>query len=166
MAFGGTGGPQYYSDFYYGTLQSDLKGDCRVFARLPNREGPVLQWTPSTGAIHYQMVDDNPPNDDVDWNSDRIAGHEDLYGFPAIGIASGTVYAVQTCALMKKTDVGFRSVAPVINIAGIDYVGTTRAIADGSWLYYIQCWDQNDPSGAAWTVPNAVNSYYGQRTIA
>jgi hypothetical protein len=159
------GGTLRYSDFFWGDLQTDVKGDSRVFARLPNREGPILQWTPSSGAIHYQMVDENPPNDDTDWNSDRTPGNEDLYGFPSIGIASGTVYAVQTNMLMKKTDIGFRSVAPVIQIGGVDYVGLTRAIADGSWLYYMQCWDQNDPAGNPWSVPNAVNSYYGARTI-
>jgi len=161
QCFGGSGGPMFYSDFYYGNAQTDLKGDVRVFARLPNADGATLQWTPKTGVTHYTQVDENPPDAGATYNSNLPVGNIDTYKFPAIGIPSGVVYAVQTVPMMMKSDTGFRGATPVMRQAGVNYVvGTQDAIADGSWLYYPQCFE-TDPTGAAWTVSTAVNDEYG-----
>lgn len=157
--------PLRISDFYYGNAMTDLKGDSRVYARLPNSDGSILQWTPKSGVTHYTQVDESTPDEGTTYNEDRTPGNEDLYGFPAIGIPSGIVHAVQVCPMMIKTDVGFRSVAPVVRIGGIDYIGATRAIGDGTYLYYLQVWDGNSPDGNPWTVNTASNSEFGVRTI-
>lgn len=162
QAFGGTGGPQYYSDFYYGDAQSDLKGDVRVFARVPNADGSTLQWTPKTGSPHFLMVNDNPPDGGATYNSNAPngTGNIDTYKFPTIGIPSGTVYAVQVLPMLQKSDVGFRSAATVIRQGGINYTGTTQAVADGQYLYYQQVYNL-DPTGTPWTVNTAVNDEFG-----
>ncbi len=159
---GGTGGPMFYSDFYYGDAQADLKGDSRVYARLPNADGATLQWTPKSGTAHYLMVDENPPDNGVTYNSNAPGGtgNIDTYKFPPIGIPSGTVYAVQVLPMLAKSDVGFRSGASVIRQDGINYTGSAQAVADGEYLYYFQVYEQ-DPTGAAWTVDHASNDEFG-----
>lgn len=149
-----------FSDFYFGDQMSDRKGDSRVYARLPIRDGSILQWTPKTGLTHFLMVDENPPDDGTTYNQTLGVGNIDLYGFPAIGIPSGTVFAVQTLPMMAKSDTGFRSAATVIRQSGTNYTGDTKVIADGSYLYYPQVYEL-DPTGAAWSVSTAVNNEFG-----
>jgi hypothetical protein len=157
----GGGTPQLMCDFAWGDAYTDYKGDTRVYRRLPNADGSTLQWTPKTGITHYNQVNENPPDAGATYNSNLPNGNIDTYKFPAIGIPSGTVYAVQVVPMLMKDNVGFRGVTPVIRQGGVNYVvGSQSAISDGSFLYYPQCFE-TDPLGAAWTVDTASNDEFG-----
>lgn len=159
----GGGTTQQMCDFFWGDAITDYKGDTRVYARLPNADGAMLQWTPSVGSQHFVNVDENPPDNGVtyNYNTPTGTGNIDTYKFPAIGIPSGTVYAVQVVPMLAKTDVGFRSAATVIRQGGVNYTNATAmAVADGQYLYYPQCYEQ-DPTSASWTVSTAVNDEFG-----
>lgn len=160
----GLGGFCNFCDFYVGDAQTDRKGDVRAFTRLPNSDGTYRQWIPLLVGPHYQMVDDNPPDDDTTYNFTSTVGAIDTYTYPPVAVPSGIIYAVQVLPRLKKDDVGTRSAAPFIRQAGSDYVGVTQAIAAGQYLYYRQLYEL-DPTGAAWTVATANADEFGVKLI-
>lgn len=155
-----------FSDVYLGTSTADRKGDSRVYMRLPNADGTYTEWTPSTGTAHYANVDDNPPDADTTYNESQTSGQRDTYLFPQVGIASGTVYAVQLVPMIEKTYPGARTAATVIREGGTDYIGTSKSIAEDQYLYYPQIYDANSPSGASWTTLLASNDEFGVKVTS
>lgn len=157
-----------FNSFYYGDALTDRKGDSRVFVRVPAGDGDLIQWTPLSGLVHFTQVQEIPPDDDVTYNVAPAGGLTDLYTLPPVGIPSGTIFAVQVCPLLKKSDVGPASAAIAIKESGVVYPGTTQAIAGGpagTYLYYPQIWATNDPAGNPWTVASANGIQVGVTSV-
>lgn len=136
-------------------------GDCRVDPRVPTAAGATTGWTPSTGA-NWQNVDDAAPNDDTDYNTAASAGVTDTFVVQDAPVVGATIYGIQHCLSMKKTDAGVCTVAPVIRHAGVDNVGA--ALAPGTtYAYGLQIAATNPGTGAAWVEADFNNAEFGYR---
>jgi hypothetical protein len=68
---------------------------------LPTGEGTYLQWTPSSGATHYTLVDETTCNGVTDYVRTTTVGQRDSYGVSLSGVPSGALITridVKPCA--------------------------------------------------------------------
>ena len=95
--------PTWFDDFYVcdgsGTRCNDFQGVCKVIGIFPSSDTATEQWTPSTGTAHYACVDENPPAA-ADYVSTSTQANTDLYGYPSLVGATGTILGLQVSTTM------------------------------------------------------------------
>ncbi len=137
----------YIDDLIYG--YGGLFGDRRVYEKHPSADTALVEWTPSTGADHYAMEDETPPND-TDYNEAITDGLQDELELSALDITDYTCTGVCAWARAKMTD----GVGDSIDV-GIDSNGTdsvARSPLSTAWEYYWGNVEEVDPAdSAAWT---------------
>ncbi len=122
-------------------------GDVRVHTLVPNAAGSLTQMTPSSGA-NYTTVDELPYST-ADYVS-GTSGQTDLYATSDLPGGAGTIYGVQTNAMVKKTDAGNISGKTAIKSGSTTYYGTTTATGTSDTT--ITDTRQVDPNtSTAWT---------------
>jgi len=142
---------------------NDFLGDCRVDTRVPTGAGATTQWTPSGGA-NYAAVDEIPPNGDTDYVSALTAPATDTYVVQDAAVPA-IIYGVQQCLNAKKTDAGACSLAPVVRVGGVDYVGADFFPATG-YGYGYQILAQNPATAAQWVLSEFNAAEFGvKRTL-
>ncbi len=145
-----------------GGQNNDWLGDGRIFTRLPSGAGYYSQWMPLAG-LNYQNVDDNPADGDETYNSAATVGSLDSYAFPPIpGV--GTIKAVQLALIARKDDAGARAIAALLR-RGSDSLGGSQGLAD-AYAAYLQLWEVDPITAAAWTLANFNNTEFGIRLTA
>ena len=139
-------------------------GDCRVDARFPTGAGSNTGWTPSTGA-NWQNVDDAAPNDDTDYNAAASTGLTDTFVVQDAAVPGATIFGVQHCLSMKKSDAGTCTVAPVVR-----HISTDLAAADlspgTSYAYGLLVQQTYPGTGSQWTEAQFNAAEFGYRRTA
>jgi hypothetical protein len=139
-------------------------GDCRVDPLVPTAAGATTGWTPSTGA-NWQNVDDAAPNGDTDYNSAATSPLTDTFVVQDAPVVGATIYGLQHCLNMKKSDAGVCTVAPVIRHSGVDYPGT--ALSPGlTYAYGLQIAATNPGTSAAWVEADFNAAQFGYKRTA
>lgn len=167
LAFGGANACQvfYVDDLYIcddsGADNNDFLGDLRVDALLPDGVGNSSDFTPSAGA-NWQCVDENPPNDDADYVEEATINDHDTYTFENTPIAAGTLYGLQQAVYARKDDAGFRTLKGMIRSGGADYEGTDLHPLSDSYLYFLEIFEQDPDTAAAWLVAGLNAGEFGQ----
>ena len=192
-AFGGSGawrtvelstnGPQCLDDLYVvngdGTAPTNATvsiGPWHVTAGFPQTDavsgGDLREMTPSTGADHGAMVDEDPPNYDVDYLASNVEGQRELFRFPQIAVASPIVYAVQKGVFARLNDIGHGEVSMLTksSLAVITESRRTGLASDAddsvpqtsNYHYYIEC-DDRQGDASAWTLAALNASQFGMR---
>ena len=170
IQFGGSKytGDHYIDDLYVcdalGGVNDDYLGDIRVDALLPDGAGASTDWTPSAGA-NYQCVDEVPPNDDTDYVSENTLTDHDTYTFGNSPVSAGTIIGVQQNILARKDDAGARSIKGMIRSGGTDYPQTTHVLGD-SYIYFLDIFEQDPNTAAAWIIAGINAAEFGQRLEA
>jgi hypothetical protein len=139
-------------------------GDCRVDALFPTANGTTVGWAASTGT-NWECVDDPLPNSDTDFNSAVSAGPVDTFVTQNSPVPGSVIYGVQQCLHTRKTDAGAASIAPVVRVGGVDYVGANY---EPSTLYstITQVRAANPQTGAQWTESEFNGAEFGyKRTV-
>lgn len=143
---------------------NDFLGDVRVEYLEPTGAGAHQDWALIGAASHWQAVDDGAfPDDDVTYIHTATVGQADTEEYENTGLPSGLIFGLQIGVYARKTDSGFREIAPIIRHAGIDYLGANQAPSMASYNYLIQIYDTNPGTGAAWTIPGVNAAEYGVR---
>ena len=148
-----------------GSVNNTFLGDVRVQALLPASDGGETQWTPSAGTTHYSLVDEVPPDGDTSYVYSSTAGQVDVYGMSAIAASTGTVKGVQWLAYARKDDAGTRTIAPLIRISSTDYAGSDQNIGT-SYTYYLQVYEEDPSTSAAWTIAGVNAAEMGIKEVA
>ena len=147
-----------------GSTNNTFAGDVRVERIVPAGAGATTAWTPSTGS-NYACVDEAPPNDDTDYVSSLTAGQTDTYAFGNLTTTSGTVFAVQASAQVRKDDAGTRTLALVARPGSTDRLGATQGATD-AYLNIAELWNTNPDTSAAWTIAEVNASEFGVRLLS
>lgn len=159
----------YFADFYAcdgtGTVNNDFLGDVRVQPLMPSADGDLSQLTPSSGATHYNLVDEVPPDGDASYVSSATAGNVDLYQLADLAAVSGNVYGVQVMAFARKDDAGTRTLAPVIKTGGVEYDGTTVGLGM-TYAYLRDLWERNPQTAVPWTIADVNALQAGVKVVA
>jgi hypothetical protein len=142
-----------------GTANNDFLGDCRVDAQLPNGDGAVTNFIPSTGTTHYTLVDDPTPNT-TDYVDSATVGDRDLYDFTNLTpLSTSTVYGVQVSTAANKDDAGSRSIAVTARSGTTNVDGATQALST-SQLYFSSIFE-TDSASAQWNQSTVDAAQFG-----
>jgi hypothetical protein len=158
---GGNVGPRvvtYFDDLYVCDAtgpapNNTFIGDTRIQTISPNAAGSSTQMTPSTGA-NYAAVDELPYS-----ATDYVRatpGQLDTYSATDLSADTGTIYGLQTCAVVKKTDAGTISAKTAVKSGATTYFGANVAVGTiDQTVTDIRAVDPN--TSAAWTT-TAINA--------
>lgn len=158
----------YFDDLYIcdgsGTANNNFLGTCQVDALLPNAEGTNLQWTPSTGTLHYAVVDESPPNT-TDYVSDAVAANRDSWNYPALpAITNPSVIGVQLILVAQKDDTGARSIKPLCKSGATTNVLAAQAL-NTAWTAHLGIWETNPNTATAWTIATVEAAEFGVEDV-
>jgi hypothetical protein len=163
-----TGALWDYDDFYLlnnaGTDNNDFLGSIRLVARLVDAAGNYSQFTPSAGA-NWQNVRDTSPDADATFNSSITPGQIDTYGLAAVAVA-GIVKAVQVTLTVRSNAAGTETIAPVVRIAGVDYVGATIVGLATSYTGKLATYERSPATAAPWTIAEIDAAEFGLKLVS
>ena len=141
-------------------------GDMRVDAHWPTSDGAIITFTPSTGIVHYVLVNDVMPDDDTGYNHALIAGCKDLFGLEAFKNSGSAIKGLQLVACAEKDGAGTATLAHVVRHNGADYDGDTLAPGASAYAFYRQVHETNPGTGVAFTELGFNACQYGYKKVA
>ena len=149
----------YFDDFYIcdgsGTTVNNFQGVCKVIGLLPNADTGTIQWTPSTGTTHYNLVDSNPANA-TDYVYSSTQTNTDLYTYPDL-IGDGTIIGLQLntqAALSDGTSIILQT--PIVSDGSTD-LGADYTLTSGTYADFKHISTTDPHTGSAWTI-NGLNA--------
>ena len=141
---------------------NDFLGDVRVEYLEPVAAGAHQDWSLIGAASHWQAVDDGAfPDGDTTYIHTATAGLLDTEEYDNTGLPSGAIFGLHINLYARKTDSGFREIAPIIRHAGVDYVGANQAPSMASYNYLSQLFETNPGTGLVWTIADVNADEYG-----
>jgi hypothetical protein len=170
--FGLGGGSNLYIDDFYvfdtnGATNTTFAGDCRIGTLTATKDTSTIQWQTSTGTVHFDLVNEIPPDDDTSYVQSTMtgsatfsgggtAGPSDIYGFQLTSAA--IIVGVQSNIFARKTDVANRAVSLLAANAGTSVVvNTTGQYLNLNYLDYLNQFDLNPIGSGIWT-PAVLNT--------
>lgn len=145
-----------------GTVNNDILGPIRVDDLYPNGIGNSSAMTTSDGiSYNFEMVDENPPNDDTDYVYSDTAGTLDTYLTNDSAGPSEVIAGVIANVVSKKTDAGAKFVRPVARISSVDYNGDSSALAE-SYGLATHVWDESPATATTWGSTEIDSMEIGQ----
>lgn len=134
-------------------------GDMRAATLFPISNNSVT-WTPLANA-NWQEVSETAMDSDTSYNTTATSGAQDTFNFGPLDIDVNQVVGLQITLAVRKVDAGSRTIAPVLLIGGVSYVGTAVSV-DVSYLYITSIWPINPHTSASWTAAdiNALQAGY------
>ena len=161
-------GPAMGGDFYWDDIYiahdnggaDDFLGACTVTSLYPNADQSV-EFTRSGGAANFEMLDDNPPDEDVTYVESLTASHEDTFDFAAFGIPAGdTIHGVTTNVQAKKQDSGSVDLRIVTRSGGTEYYGAVTRVV-GGWQRFAKLELVDPDTAVAWTTTGIDAAQFG-----
>lgn len=160
-------GALYYDDLYVYSITDFAAdpwvGDARIFSMSPDSVGNYSQWSPISGSVNYQNVDEQTTDGDTTYVFASVSGTMDSYGFSDMS-ASGTVTGIVAWWTARKDDAGTRMLAPLCRRNSIDALGTAFALADGYALYN-QVWEVDPTISGSWSLANLNATEFGMKLV-
>jgi hypothetical protein len=125
-------------------------GDCRVEYLRPRAPGAYQQWTVAgTASTHYAAVDDaSTPDEDGSYVQSITPGQIDTNKYQPTGLPSGPIFGAQLGLYAKKSEIGPRVMAPVVNnVVGAPYFPSSEI-----YQYSLTPYQTNPVTGLPWTI--------------
>jgi hypothetical protein len=146
---------RYYDNIY---IASALQGELKMTLYSPSADD-TSDFTPSTGADNYAMVDESEPDGDTTYNSSSTLNHQDLFEYEDMsgGDLNATVVAVSIVTIAKKLDAGARSITHISEQDATGYDHTEFALTtdyvEGEGGFTSLAYEvlNTAPDGSAWT---------------
>lgn len=152
----------YVDDLWIGDSATRPADFLRSETIYPDSDGSPLDLVPSTGAVHYAMVDDAPCVV-TDYLQGSLVGEYDSLGLGNLATTPQFIQAAQPYLHVGKTDVAARSVNVEIKSGATVSTGSAFAIGDGN--RFQRPLDVDPDTSAAWTEA-AINALLIQPKIA
>ena len=160
--------PVSYDDLYIvdnaGSENNDFLGDRHVDTSYMTADGAHTDWVPNSGTAHFSRVNETNADLDTSYVASSALNAIDTYQAGPVSVVSADIRGIQVNLWARKDDAGLRQLAPVIRIAGVDYVGTPVTLATG-YVDYTQIYEQNPATGADWTVTGVNTAEYGSKVV-
>lgn len=147
-----------------GGVVADFIGDAHVETLFPNADGTHSDWSPNSGIIHFNRVNEHSgtyPDDDTSYVSSLTAGDEDSWAYDNLSIVSGTVFGLQTNLYARKEDSNLRQLKALTVSGGNTYEGSVvQTLASG----YVDSTEisETDPfTTAQWDIAGVNAAEFG-----
>lgn len=160
FAMGGINHEGQFCDYYVqasSTSSDEPLGDRAVSWLTATGAGTHTDWTPHGESDNWECVDETPPDGDTSYVSSDTPGDVDTYAVTDLAASTVSVDAVVWKTVVKKSDAGSRTVAPVIRIGGTDYEDDGDAQPFGTdYQQLYQVFTASPATSDPWT-PTEVN---------
>lgn len=133
-AAGGAGTGSWIKDLYIKN-EAGYEGDIKNVPLYPASDGGILQWTPNSGAVHFDRVNTHPV-DITKFLSTATPGDMDLWGFDSLPSFSGTIVGINISVLAQKDDEGTKSFKIVVGTTGTDAQSDEFFVSSNNPEYY------------------------------
>jgi hypothetical protein len=152
-------GDAYFKDFIIwdgnGTANNDFIGDVQIVSLIPVSDNS-LNWTTSTGATGYNLIDESIP-DDADYvYADDTLPAASVFNLSDLDEDVVSVKGLMSFVRMMKTDGGTAQVQVGLVSGSSTDLGADRAITVAE-TYWMDSSELDPDTAAAWT-PIAVNA--------
>ena len=143
-----------------GSAVNDFQGTCRVLGLFPNGDTSTIQWTPSTGVTHYNLVDENPASA-TDYVSSNTQQQVDLYGYPQLVGSTGSILGIQINSQVNVATGASTIIESPIVSNGVTEIGPDTLITSTSYwdARHISMTDPN--TGLPWTADGLAAAQIG-----
>jgi hypothetical protein len=155
-------------DDYYicdgsGTTLNDFQGVCRIVGLLPNADTTTIEWIPSTGLTHYNLIDENPANT-TDYVSNATQDQIDLYTYPAL-VDADAILGLQIDTQVKIA-VGSSVIieSPIIS-NGITELGPDSTVISTNFIDVRRISTTDPNTGLSWVTSNLSAAQIGIRMM-
>ena len=140
-----------------GGTYNDFVGDVRVEGIRPVGDQPTHQWTPSSGTVHFETIDDSTP-DITNYVTSDTTGDIDLFSVGNITTPSANILAISPNIYARKSNAGVARVVALVNRAGSTDVGIDNYLTQEYRYHYSDIWTTNPINSSAWG--NSLSGYY------
>lgn len=147
-----------------GTNNTDFLGDSAVYQVLPDGDGAAIDWTPSSGVTHFDLVDAVDANNvQSDTNTEK-----DLYEFAALPTTGlGAIFAVAVLTTANMNAVGSRTLKPVFRDVGTsEGNGANFAVISTVLADFPIIIEDNPVSSLAWTKADIDDGQFGVEVVS
>jgi hypothetical protein len=134
-----------------GSVDNTWCGDGHVELLRPNAEGDLLEWVPSSGSVHYAMVDDFPPNGDTDYIGTILPNKQELFNLSAFDDTNKLVRRVYSEMRARDMSAVGQVLKLGVKTSGSTYLSDSRVL---TYNYLCIKGDEmlvNPITGLAWT---------------
>jgi hypothetical protein len=149
------------SDLYLS--DSAFLGDRKVTTLLPAANGGLNEFAPSAGN-NFECVDEQAPNEDVDYVSSSTPGEIDRYDMANFAEAAG-IDAVQLLLRVRKDDAGIRTFKHLAHVGVSDYRGPELSAQDG-YRTETHIWDEDPDTTNPWTQGGLNAAEFGVEEVS
>ncbi|MHC4951682.1 MAG: hypothetical protein ACYTEU_11970 [Planctomycetota bacterium] len=132
-------------------------GDCRVRTFAPDADGVHTDFAASAGN-RYECVDDTDLGGDADYVYGNGLGSKVSFGITT-GALNG-VKAIQPLHAIKKSNVGFMALKPIIRSGGADYTDPKHALPT-SYIYAHKIHETDPDDAQPWTQTKLEAAEFG-----
>lgn len=134
-------------------------GPRKVVRKMPATDASV-QFSPNTGAVNAEMVDDDPSDEDVTYNASSTATHRDEMNYETVS-ETGAIDGIRHMFRAKKTDVGVRKMKHTHNDGLNPAVDSaTESALTTDYAMYDE-FNPTKPAGGAWAAADVNNTDHG-----
>lgn len=171
----GNGGNYYYftgvTDIYVlnglGTKNTTRLGKVKVVSRLPQTDSSVQFVRPDTSNSNASVVSQSPVLISPALIGSKT-GDTDLYGSSAFNFTNEAIIATAITTVGYKTDPSGNDIAPVLNVAGTNYVGNSNTLPVSTTLMKSeQCiYEINPSTGLPFTKAELDATTFGVTVVA
>jgi hypothetical protein len=157
----------YTDDLYIcdgsGTTANDFQGVCKVFALYPVADTTTIEWTPSAGLTHYNLVDENPAAT-ADYISATTQNKTDSYTYPALA-STGQIIGLQIATRTKLASGTSIIIETPINSNSLTDVGADLRGLSTSYLDYRRVCEIDPNTEQSWTASSIAAAHFGIRIM-
>lgn len=159
----------YYDDIYIcdnqGSNNTTFLGSQKVTMILPTGDHGTNQWTPNSGANHYDRVNENPHDSSTTYLSDSTSGDTEEFDYANTGSEISSIKGIQVNTVFETDSASAFSVKNHINSGGAssDDAGTAGTNGTYTTAGFVAETDPN--TSALWTKTNLDAALFGVKTV-
>lgn len=143
-----------------GTSPGDGYGDLTFIPLFPTADDSV-QFTRSSGAANFEMVDDAVPDADSTYNVSSTVGHKDKFVCSDMSQPAGNIPFVVVNTIDRKEDSGGVVLRHIVDVSGVEAEGPDFA-PSVSYDHH-QSFFLTQPNGNPWSITAANLSKPGYK---
>jgi hypothetical protein len=157
-----------YSDNFvindtFGDTNNSWPNGTRMRLLLPSAAGSSSQWSRSTGATNYSLVDELNPLGSSDYVYVNTDGLTDLYAMANLDAEANKILWIRGDYWLSGQSLTVKNFTPVVKISGVEYYDDIKPIPYSINLE--RCiWEVSPATSAEWTLDEINNIEFGMRS--
>jgi len=151
-----------------GSDNNDFLGPIKVETLRPNGDDGSQNWSPSSGANHYELVNSSNLWQVTDYVEANGANVDDIWTYPNLSKINATIHGVQAIA-SAWSDSSMPRPLQHICVSGNTYYSATRGLGiekDYPMPHDDAVWENDPDTANAWTANGINSASFGIRKVA